>query len=915
MDYVIYTFGGGEILWHVMNALAILFKTDSSYFTSVGMITTAIGLVYATLRALGSNAIPLFFRDWFLPTLLLTGLFFGLKTSVHIVDKVDRDFQYSKVDNIPIGIASIASLSSRIGECLTENLETGLTTSDAERFSKVGPMFGARLIHESSKLIIKDPLTRLNIKDFVYQCFEWPYIKSNIEPGRLVAESTTDILGFIESNPHPMLGIYWRDSDGRASFQDCKACAVKVRGLISVEVNQGLKSLAISLFDRKSDPEATTNHLRKYASDAWGTLAKGSSNISNVVQQQLMLNAYHTASRNKNDELGLGRYDAALIHMEAERGQAVQDTTSLVKSSMSLIQLPNLHTIILALSLVFFTIIAPLTFLPKGTTYIMTWVKVMIWVTTWPAFFTVLNCVGQMLAAKALQSSLMGFGDGLTIQTQNGLANTAYSAYCLVMGLQFGVAYLSWTLISQGGYAFSQLASSFSQIGESFSSKAGNEMVDGNVTFDSQTLHSRSIANTQMAQQQLGASFNYGSRFDDGKVSLLHGTSGSLVAQEHQHNFGTNVSHNDAFSQALAMQSQTALSAANQQGISMQRAVTSGTQELYSFARSVAESKGINESFGNTESANLQKQMQNLMSLSDRFSEDHGLSKQAAFDAMVGASISSGSGIGNLFRGGADFKTSASDSENITKARGSEAMNQFSDSLNQAINYSLDHKGSIGKNFNTQSLDQAQASFSKAETHADNMSAHILESKSLSEMASHTRQSGTSTQTNANEAVVSKIADQFGGDKVAAAQYLAYNPSTAQQAGSRLVDQSLSNPSIKVNSKESLNEFHNNNISDIGKAPTDNSMINQMRSIQDIDGQENLIDQGISNSKSNMSDQVSQSVIKVSDQKNHIQNRNNVLESTFDDESQRTLIGKSAGKVGGNIRDLGKQAIKGWRDQ
>jgi conjugal transfer mating pair stabilization protein TraG len=904
-DYVIYTFGGGEVLWHIMNAVALLFKSENSYFTSVGMLTAGLGLVYSTLRALGSNTIPLFFKDWFVPTLCMTSLFFGLKTSINIIDRVDSDFKYSKVDNIPIGIAAIASLSSNAGKYLTETLETVLTTSDSERFSKVGPMFATRLIHEASKLTIKDPLTRSNIKDFVYQCFQMPYIYSHIAPGKLAAESTTDILSFIETNPHPMLGIYWREVDGRTSFMNCKSCAQRVRELIGIEVNHGMKSLAITLFDSKQDPEAVANHLKKYAHQAWGLLAKGSSHIANTIQQQLILNSYHMASRNKKDELDLGRYDAALIHLEAERGQAVQDTTSLVKSSMSLIQLPNLHSILLALALLFFSIIAPLTFISRGISYLRTWIQVMIWLTTWPVFFTVLNCIGHMFASKALSSSLMGLGEGLTIQTQNGLANTAYSAYCLVMGLQYIISYLSWSLISQGGQAFSQLASSYSQMGESFATKASHEMVDGNVTFDSQTLYNRSLANSQVAQQQLGSAFNYGSRFDDGKVSLLHGTSGTVIAQEHQHHFGTNVSHNDALSQMYTMQSQTALSAANQYETNMQKSINSGSQQLYSFARSMVDSKDINHAFSNSESTHLQKQMQNLMSLSDRFAEENNLNKQVAFDALVGSGIGSG-GIGQLFNAKGDFRASSQDTENVSKAHNSELSKQFNDSLNQAVNFALDHKASIGKNFNTQSLDQAQGHFSHAENYANTMSAHLSESKSWSEMANLSRQSGTSTITNANDSVIEKIASQFGGDKAAAAQYLAYHPVVGQYEGRSMIDRSNQNFS-SVSSKDSIYQSHANNKQKIQSPSLDHFYDNQINNVRQIDNREKVLDKEMNNMKVKTSQNADQNLNQLNNQHDLIDQKNHNLSKIFDDENSKTMMGRTVRKVGSNLYDWWKK--------
>ncbi|KJV71578.1 putative conjugative transfer protein TraG [Orientia tsutsugamushi str. UT76] len=35
MDYVIYTFGGGDLLWHVFNGIGRVFASNSEYFTPV----------------------------------------------------------------------------------------------------------------------------------------------------------------------------------------------------------------------------------------------------------------------------------------------------------------------------------------------------------------------------------------------------------------------------------------------------------------------------------------------------------------------------------------------------------------------------------------------------------------------------------------------------------------------------------------------------------------------------------------------------------------------------------------------------------------------------------------------------------------------------------------------------------------
>ena len=277
MEFSLYVYGGGEILWYIFNGIAMLFKSNSPYFTSASKLTLAIGILYVAAQAIPRASLPIFFKNWFLPTFLLTALFYGPKTEVHIIDKANNDFRYAKVDHIPFGIAAIASLVTHISEYLTENVETVFQISEAQRFSKVGPMFGAKLIQAANQLTIKDPLMKENLKDFTRQCFAWPYVFSNIEPGKKAALETQDMLGFIEANPHPLLGIYWREGNGQASFLNCRECAAKVRQVIGIEVNQGFQSLAQKVFGTEVNPEQATLRLNQYFGDAWGKIASGAS--------------------------------------------------------------------------------------------------------------------------------------------------------------------------------------------------------------------------------------------------------------------------------------------------------------------------------------------------------------------------------------------------------------------------------------------------------------------------------------------------------------------------------------------------------------------------------------------------------------------------------------------------------------
>jgi conjugal transfer mating pair stabilization protein TraG len=910
MEGAIYTYGGGEVLWKVFNGIAMLFQSESPYFTSIGKLTIGFSLLMVAIRAIPQASLLIFFKSWFLPTTLLVALFYGPKTNVHIIDEIDTNAKYEKVDHIPLGIATVASFTSTLSKHLTELTEKIFTTSDAERFSKVGPMFASQMIHQAQQLTIKDPLMRENMKDFVRQCYAWPYVFSNLEPGKKAALETDNIFGFIQENPHPLLGVYWRSSDGKTEFKNCNDCINVVKEALEVEVKSGIKSLGEKLFYAAKDEEAPSKRLQQYFGDAWASIAKGSSNVANTIQQELLINAYREAIQDKRDELGLGRTDTSLLQLNAARGQAYQNNSFLVKAAMAGGQIVTLHGLFFALSLIFFALVAPLTFLPQGLRLLTTWLKVMAWLATWPVVMTVLNMLGHMYAAKSVASELVGLGSGLTVLTQSGMSEASYNAYCWIMGLQLSVPFLSWALISGGGYAFSQMASSLTQSSEGFASKAGSEIVDGNVSFDTQSIGNRSIANIQIAQQQLSPSFNSGMRFDDGKIAALHGPNGQVTIQEHQTQLGTNVSRSDAANIVSGIQSAMELQSSRQLSRMAGEQTQMGMNELFSFSKSIAENKGMNETFGDSELVNSQKQIQDAMDTVNRFAEDHGYDKQKAFEAMVQAGINvSGDSFtkgGSLFNrvagilsigANGNFKGSANDREAISKAESSGLSKQFMENLSSGIQYMEDHKGSLGKHFNTQSLDQAQQHFNSSKNFSEQASASYQESQRLSETASSQRQQSVSATRNVNDDVLSQIAqERFGGNKAEAAKYASENPDSYQREVTGFLDarQSAMQPSSLL-SKDDIRQHHAQMDQRIEQKPMTNQELDTMRNNYNLTKQEHQLNQDLAGYRQTTRQDIDQQTSKISNEE--IQQQIKEQEKAFQKEGNKYLAKKAWDKT------------------
>ncbi|MBW8308638.1 MAG: conjugal transfer protein TraG N-terminal domain-containing protein [Candidatus Paracaedibacteraceae bacterium] len=785
MDLAVYTFGGGEILWKIFNGIAILFKTENKYFSSLGGVTATFAAFWIGAQAIAKGQPFDLFKKMYLPFLFLTTLFFGITTTVHLIDEVDANQKYSRIDNVPFGIAVIASLTSSVSKHITQSIEPIFTSpTSTAKYSTTGLMFGARLASMARNVVIKDPVSRENLRDFVSRCFMWPYVFTNIRPGKKAALETEDILGFIDQNAHPTLGMYWKDQIGTSTFVTCKECIAKVRGLMDIEKERNLSSFASKIFNRTDNGDKAKQKLLSYFGDGWQKLTSKTATAADIIQQSLLINAYREALDSERDEKGLGRIDPDLIRMNATRSKAQQNAGWLVSAANAGEGIPTLHMTLFGLALMLAAIIAPLTLLPNGLKLILNWMKIMTWLATWPIFYAILDGLGEIMAARAVASNLIGIDTNLTIATQNLLSDSAFDAYCWIQSLQIGVPFFSWALISGGGYAMSQMAASSTRGIEASASKAAAEMVDGNTTFDSQTLNYRSIANAQIAQQQLGSSLSYGARVDDGQLTTITASNGNEIFQETQTQLGSNVNTNSMMSQIAGINVSMNEQAAFQQSQAALQSSQQGFNKIYSVMDSVSKNNTLADTFGTTESAQAQNSLNQANDIVTNFARDNQISADRAtaigLQAGLNAGISSNSGMGQKILGslgasvGGNLNSNftARENELIKKFEQSGLTRSFAENFNAGMQYMEDHKGSISNSSLVQSMDQAQANFSQSISYNDQATNSLNTSRMWSKTAAFSEQNSIGSSGNINRDVLSYVADRkFGGDTIAAAQW------------------------------------------------------------------------------------------------------------------------------------------------
>ncbi|MEN8236790.1 MAG: conjugal transfer protein TraG N-terminal domain-containing protein [Pseudomonadota bacterium] len=773
---IIYTYGGGEIIHKVFNGIAILTKSNSAYFTNVVYVSALIGGVWAAAKALPGGNLGFFASSWFIPSYLLLSLFLVPKASVNIVDAVDPTYRADRVDNVPLGLALVASVSSSFSRALTEQIEDIFITGYQNQSSV--PSFAAKLISEARFVRISDPTLRKNVKDFARQCFRLPFVLTNINGLRREALETNDIIGFVEKNAHSWLGIYWEDPGGTIKFLSCKRACSRVKRAMAVEGKKSLGPLLSKIFGWSNDSSERklSSSLKLMAQDIWVNIAKQTGSASRALEQQLLVNAYREARDDKKTEFGIERISPELLSYSSTRVTAQQNTGFLLKAAVAGSYMPMLQAVVFALLLVVFLVLLPLVFLPRGISFLCEWLKMVISVQLWPVFSAIINGIAHIAQQRASASVLTDVG-GFSIATQTALADTAYNVSTWMSALQLSLPFLAWAFVSRSGIALSQLMSSFSSGFEGGAAKIGSETADGNITFDTQNFRNQSMGNVQYAQQQLGANTNYGSTHDDGKLAITTSVYGQQAANVRQDSLTTNMSSNDNIAASAAQSHTDAQTLARNQARSLSTSIADRAATTVSLIDNASKGYLAASDVTQATTADLQSRAEATQSMMQQYGKQHGVFAQTVSDMALrfnSASTIWGKGAQVLtgLDAGAGVNASASNQEQYNKFKNSDIGQRIAKNIGFISNYAEQHKGSITDTTGRQSIDHYSAASEKVKTGTEQLQRTYTHSENWAKVKSLAENQSFAAATNENPSWISYVAERAGLDRGSAVQLI-----------------------------------------------------------------------------------------------------------------------------------------------
>jgi conjugal transfer mating pair stabilization protein TraG len=465
MGMTVVTYGGGEILKNIFNAIAMLMNQRSGgIIQPLMMITASIGSVWAISKAFFSSSAQTFLLQFFFPFIAIVGLLMVPTATVHIEDVLKN--RSETVDHVPLLVAKFAELSSSIGYQITRAIENTMHVPDDVSYNSTGMIFGADTAMDISRYKITNADLDKNLRTFCRQC-----ILYDLHLGRYSIDElkkTTDLWKFLEERTSKVRMIKYTPIDSGTSpknastgvYLSCKDAIKTMTPYFELEKRY------YGQLDVCKNLPLTFQALTGLQKDA-----------EELISQQLMMNLL------TNEYSGNNFANA--------RAYVQQRNTYQVVGSLASSSLVTLRAVIEALIYAAFIFVLPLSILPGGIKFITTWVGLVLWIQLWPPFYAILNYIMQSVAhgyANTILHGVSGLHQGLSFFTSIGLHDLQQDIYALSGYLAASIPFITYAILKGGVGSFVQIAGSVMSPGHSAASTAAAEQTSGNYSFGNTSM-------------------------------------------------------------------------------------------------------------------------------------------------------------------------------------------------------------------------------------------------------------------------------------------------------------------------------------------------------------------------------------------------------------------------------------------
>ena len=750
----VYAIAGGDWLRGNLNAIAAFMGTGT--WSTIEKMCIAISvLIVAGNWVKKHNVMDLI--GWVF-SLTLVSMLVVIRTPVQIID-YSNVAQVYEVDNVPIGLAIPASLTTRVGNALIQSYEMVFALPDSVTYSKTGMLFGSNLVAKSTDFLSQNPEITTLFSDYVQNCVMGDIFLNHKYSFEELLNSP-DPYTLIFANPSPLRGVF----DKNNQFQTCEEASRDLKSALALDTQTGGKTwnyYVRQLFGGKPNPDLLFSQM---IGDSYNYFYSSGQSAGQIIRQNVTMNALRSGIQSYAARSG---DTASLVNIANTSSLEKQRLAQATMGHQALRALPLTQTVIMGIMIGMFPIMVMAAMFNMMTLQVLKgYVFALIWLQTWPLLFAILN---SAMAYYAKQNGVPVVLSELSqVQLKNSdIATTA--GYIAVM-----IPPLSWGIVKSMGAAFSSAYSHFSSSGLGATSQAASGVVDGNYSFANMQMENVSgyswgtnstTSFGQMSRQLANGGMSTQTR--DG--SMVWDSGGAMSKLPVDINVGRQIaSAQQQMARESDVQAESALHGYNSSVTSAWNSLqqfgtnkgnsastTTGADTTESSQDSMARSKMWNAVVANAKANNIsnEESFQQLMDKSTKGAvsgEIYGGGKWSSGDQLAGklGKLATGFSADGGFKGSVAL-SGTSGSTDSTNESGRESHDSRHDTSSQAAkdfkeasDYFTSRKtttsGNITDNNASSRVDQFSASLSSAKNSYDQYTASRTRSHEYSEMASRT---------------------------------------------------------------------------------------------------------------------------------------------------------------------------------
>ncbi|RZI47515.1 conjugal transfer protein TraG [Rickettsiales endosymbiont of Peranema trichophorum] len=476
IDYVVYTYGGGEQLFYTFNAIASLFNGHKVYQSTFYISAVMFGFWVLLTSIIKNEAmVPIRWMFWFW---MSTNAMLVPKASILINDPITK-FE-RKVDNVPYVLGAFAGIMSGIGHGITDTVETLFKIADYEKYSESGSMFASRLLKNMDRYRIRDGILKENISRFIDQCV----VLEAMMGGKYTVSDlhhAENIWQLVRDNANPINGFTYREPTTKtADILTCKEGAKK----LDKELTKHTKGLATYLGKQyKLDANSTTsdamfeNFFKEKLTNSFSFMADIANSAEDILKQEMMINAIDDVKQS---------YAVAKARIQQRQWHSI---TGELASHF----LIALKIVLETLAYSAFIFIAILMMLPTGIVIFARYLQILIWLQLWAPLYAILNMV--MCTVGKYQSKAILGGEGLTMLTSIGLSNLHADIEAIAAMCSASIPFISYALLQGSVSSFISLASTITGAMSGAAQSVSHEIASGNLSLNTVAYSGRARIN------------------------------------------------------------------------------------------------------------------------------------------------------------------------------------------------------------------------------------------------------------------------------------------------------------------------------------------------------------------------------------------------------------------------------------